>query len=81
MGAGASRAFGLPLTDQILPRIVQRLRQNGSGGKQLFPGRDSARLNDDLRKAFLVLYSGLDLNLEEIKVCPTSQTCFRFWTI
>ena len=78
MGAGASRTFGLPLTDQILPRILQRLRQNGAGGKQLFPGRDSARLNDDLRKAFLVLYSGLDLNLEEDQGLPNITNVLSF---
>ncbi len=70
MGAGASAAFGLPLTDQILPRIVQRLGRNRPAGNQLFPGRGSARLNKDLRKAFRVLYSGLDLNGPESQDWP-----------
>jgi hypothetical protein len=43
MGARTSGAFGLPLTHEILPRIVQRLRRNGQGGQQLFPGRGQCK--------------------------------------
>ena len=64
MGAGASRAFGLPLTDQILPKIVERLRQNSSG-TPLFPGPNSAQLSDELRRGLQVLYPGLDLELAQ----------------
>jgi len=78
MGAGASSAFGLPLTDKILPRIVERLRQDGQGVKQLFPGPDSARLNDDLRNAFLVLYPGLDLNLADDEGLPNITNVLSF---
>ena len=51
LGAGASKPFGFPVTDEILPEILQRLRRG-----DLFPGerpsadppRDSARELKDL---------------------------------
>jgi NAD-dependent SIR2 family protein deacetylase len=58
VGAGASAAFGLPVTSQILPRIVKRLRRK-EGAHQLFPGPNQARLRRELLEALTALYPGL----------------------
>ena len=60
LGAGASKAFGLPLTNEILPQIVARL--GGRGGPPLFRGPRQADLAMEFRAALRALYPGLDLD-------------------
>ena len=79
LGAGASKAFGLPLTDQILPKIVERLRPDQPADKRLFPGRDSEQFNKDLRRAFLALYPGLDLDRADEKSLPNITNVLSFF--
>lgn len=62
MGAGASKPFGLPLTAQILERIVGRL--SGTETPQLFPGAGQTTLLGDLHRALSTLYPGLGSNLQ-----------------
>jgi len=46
MGAGASKAFGLPLTDEILLQIVEKLRPGSDGSNQLFRGATETSAED-----------------------------------
>lgn len=78
MGAGASRAFGLPLTDQILPKIVRRLRSTTQAEPRLFPGRKTNDLVEHLRQTFLALYPGLDLLLAPDAQLPNITSVLSF---
>jgi NAD-dependent SIR2 family protein deacetylase len=59
IGAGASAAFGLPVTNQILRRIVGRLRRGLTGAHPLFPGPKQSRLQRELQDTLSALYPGL----------------------
>ena len=62
LGAGASKALGLPLTNEIVPQLLERLPTGGvsesSGGEPLFRGdvEDQERLRECLR----AILPGLD---------------------
>lgn len=55
LGAGASKAFGLPLTAEILPTILLRLKRGS-----LFRGRHGAAYRKRLRTLFLTLFPGIE---------------------
>src|SRR5215471_8635700 len=54
LGAGASKAVGLPLTNEILPRVLERLRD-----RSLF--RDDADNRDRLERCLGAILPGLDI--------------------
>lgn len=53
IGAGASKALGLPLTNEILPAVLERL----AGGKDLFRGNQRAL--DHLNRCLTAILPGL----------------------
>ena len=64
LGAGASKAVGLPLTKDILVEIVDRLESRSKGGNGLFRGSDRFKSEADeaaLRQGLQTLYPGIDL--------------------
>jgi hypothetical protein len=42
LGAGASKALGLPLTNEILPALLERLKAQAPDGRELFGGSQQA---------------------------------------
>lgn len=53
LGAGASKAFGLPITSELFPLILQKLSEGS-----LFQGKNEAE--DKLQEYIKTLYPGLD---------------------
>jgi len=64
LGAGASKAVGLPLTKDILVEIVEKLESRSKRGKGLFRGSDRFKPEveeDALRQGLQTLYPGIEL--------------------
>jgi NAD-dependent SIR2 family protein deacetylase len=62
LGAGASKAFGLPLTGEIMPRMVGRLHLHSKSQIPLFKGPERQRLVREFEQALKTLYPGLGLD-------------------
>lgn len=54
LGAGASKAFGYPLTTEILPKIQKRLRKGNLFGS----GKNDRKANAELGEYFGLLFAG-----------------------
>ena len=57
LGAGASKAFGLPLTGEILPRLLTRLMSKTSPDQPLFGGDNVDQ--SELKRCFRAILPGL----------------------
>jgi NAD-dependent SIR2 family protein deacetylase len=68
LGAGASKAIGLPLTNEILPKALERMGPSPPNGLPLFKGSDTTKLATELQETLRALYPGLDLRGRHVDV-------------